>query len=149
MPNVMHKIGAQAEVQNSGSLIKVLNHWNTIMGTDLAKKSMPIRIMSKRQKNRDTGEQDQIMVLKLKTESGLSTTIAMRETIILDRLNRLFGTDKFQKLTIEHGHVAAFAPKPKAKKQIHHNIDLSNIDDPVLKSRLESLGQAVMNSAQE
>jgi hypothetical protein len=112
---------------------------------EIAARTMPIKIGFRKQKNRETGEQTSIRVLKIKAESAVVTSIAMREAIICQRLNTIFGTDDFQKLDIEHGIIAP--PKlPSKKQQITHHIDLPNIDDPVLKDRLESLGQAVMNN---
>lgn len=148
LPSLVKKIGGVAETKNTASLIRVLNHWPDIMGGDMASKSMPVKIYSKRQKDRHTGEQVQFSCLRIKTEGSLSTTIAMREVIILDRLNRLFGTDNFKKLDIEHGFIGARKQVPKKEEKIDFDIDVSDIIDPVLKSRLESLGQAVMNSAQ-
>ena len=87
------------------------------------------------------------MILKLKADSAVSTAIAMREAIILDRLNRLFGTENFKKLDIVQGYNDTNKAVKQIKTLSHHKIDLPDIEDPVLKSRLESLGQAVMNSA--
>jgi hypothetical protein len=148
LPSLVKKIGGAVETKNTASLVRVLNHWTDIMGTDMAPKSMPVKIYSKRQKDRHTGEQVQFSCLRIKTEGSLSTAIAMRETIIVERLNRLFGADHFKKIDIEHGFIGARKPTVKKKETTNFDIDVSDISDPVLKSRLESLGQAVMNSAQ-
>ncbi len=145
LPSMMKQLGGAAEAKKAASMIRVLNHWPDIIGAEMAPRSMPIKVGFRKQKNRETGEQTSIRVLKIKAESAVVTSIAMREAIICQRLNTLFGTDDFQKLDIEHGTINA--AKPKSKRQnIHHKIDLPDIDDPVLKDRLESLGQAVMNS---
>jgi hypothetical protein len=146
MASVMGTLGGAAEAKKSATIIRLINHWPEIIGKDMAAKTAPLKITYKYQKNRETGENDQIMVLKMKAEGALGTTIAMRQTIILDRLNRLFGTDKFQKLDIIHGSISVpLQAKPK-KIDKHYDIDLPEMDDALLKSRLESLGQAVMNS---
>lgn len=148
LPTIMKKIGGSAESRNAASIMRIINHWSEIIGKEFAQKSVPVKITFKYQKDRETGEQQQLMGLKIKTEGALSTIIAMRETIILERLNRLFGTDKFKKLTIEHGFVQNKTSKSKKTKTVTYDLELPKIDDPVLKSRLESLGQAVMNSTQ-
>ena len=147
MPSVMKTLGGAAEAKKAATIIRAVNHWADIMGAELATKSAPVKITAKKQKNRDTGEQETIFVLKLKAEGSLGTTIAMRETIILDRLNRLFGTDQFKKLIIEHGTITLPVKKATKSHKIDYDLNLPDIDDLVLKSRLESLGQAVMNSA--
>ena len=148
----MQTLGKGAEAKKSATLIRLINHWAEIIGTDMAEHSAPLKITYKQQKNRQTGEQEKFMVLKLKAEGAFAPTIGMRETIILDRINRLFGTEQFRKLDITHGTVSAL-PSPSSshskKVQQHHDLDLPEIDDPILKERLESLGQAVMNSATE
>ena len=147
MPSVMNKLGGAAEAKKSASIIRLINHWPEIIGQEMTSKTSPIRITFKQQKNRETGEQEKIRVLKLKAESAIGTSIAMREAIILDRLNRLFGTDNFKKLDIVQGTVTALQKQKTKKPDRHYDIELPEIDDLVLKSRLESLGQAVMNSA--
>jgi len=141
-------MGGAAQAKNSASIIKVINHWGEIMGHEMATKCQPVKIGFKKQKNRETGEQETIRTLKLKTDSALGTIIAMRETIILERLNRMFGTDNFKKLIIEHGYQSKPSQKSQTSQSKKHDINLSHIDDPILKERLESLGQAVMNSAE-
>jgi hypothetical protein len=147
LPSMMKQLGGAAEAKKAASMIRVLNHWPDIIGAEMATRSMPLKVGFRKQKNRETGEQISIRVLKIKAESGIVTAIAMREAIICQRLNTLFGTDDFQKLDIEHGTVAP-QKKTSKKKQTIYNLDLPDINDPVLKDRLESLGQAVMNSEQ-
>lgn len=142
----MKKIGGAAEAKKSASIIRVMNHWPDIIGADMAPKTQPIKIGFKKQKNRETGEQETIRTLKLKAEGALGTVIAMRESIICERLNRLFGADDFKKLSIEHGTVVQSIKPRKVKPMIEFDLNLPEIDDPILKQRLESLGQAVMNS---
>lgn len=125
-----------------------MNHWGDIIGSDMVDKTMPIKIGFKKQKNRETGEQETIRTLKLKAEGAFATAIAMREAIICQRLNTLFGADDFRALIIEQGTIQKQTPKAKSKPDVKHDINLAHIDDPILKQRLESLGQAVMNSAQ-
>jgi len=147
MPSVLKLIGGAAEAKKAASLIRVINHWADIVGADIAAKSMPLKITFKKQKNRETGEQETIRVLKLKAEGALVTTIAMRENIFCQRLNTLFGCDDFKKLNIEHGFQSTPQRHKAPDKTVRHDLNLPDIDDPVLKERLESLGQAVMNSA--
>jgi hypothetical protein len=148
MPSIMKKLGNATEAKKAASIIRVLNHWVDIMGHDMAPYSTPLRIGFKKQKDRNTGEQISIRVLKIKADSAIATKIAMREQIILQRVNTLFGTDDFQKLDIEQGRITLSA-KPKSKTPAQkYDLDLPDIDDPILKERLESLGQAVMNKPQ-
>lgn len=111
-------------------------------------KTIPVKIGFKKQKNRMTGEQETIRTLKLKAESAFAPAIAMREAIICQRLNTLFGAEDFGALIIEQGSIQKPKQQQRSKKETKRNIELSHIDDPILKERLESLGQAVMNSAQ-
>jgi len=149
MPSVMRKLGTAAEAKNAASIIRALNHWVDIIGHDMAPYSTPIKVGFKKQKDRKTGEITSIRVLKIKADSAIATKIAMREQIILQRLNTVFGTSDFQKLAIEQGRVSHIQKTPLKKKKSHHKIDLDHIDDPVLRERLESLGQAIMDKETE
>ena len=142
----MKKLGGATEAKKAASIIRVLNHWVDIMGTDMAPYSTPIRIGFRKQKDRNTGEQISIRVLKIKADSALATKIAMREQIILQRLNALFGTEDFQKLDIEQGRITLSAKQKTGSPPKIHDLDLPDVGDPILKDRLESLGQAVMNN---
>lgn len=144
----MKKIGGAAEAKQSASLMRLINHWADIIGHEMAPKTQPVKIGFNKQKNRETGEQETIRTLQLKAEGSLGTVIAMRETIILERINRLFGTDNFKKLNIIHGKISKPQPTKATNTAVKYDLDLSDIDDPILKQRLESLGQAVMNSVQ-
>ncbi len=147
MPSIMKQLGASAEAKKSASLIRLINHWSDIVGAEMAGKTMPLRISYSQQKDRNTGEQEKIMILKMKAESAIGTKMAMREAIILERLNRLFGVTNFKKLDITLGRISSIASAPVQRSLKPYKIDLPDIEDPILKSRLESLGQAVMNSA--
>ena len=142
---ILKKLGASAEAGKSASLVRVIHHWPDIIGAEMAVKTLPVKIIYKKQKNRDTGDQESIRVLKLKAESALVTAIAMREAIICQRLNTLFGCDDFKKLDIEHGFIAATNKSAPRKGNKSYPLDLPDIEDPILKERLESLGQAIMN----
>lgn len=149
LPSIMKTLGASAEARKSISIIRIMNHWETLVGQDLAIKSSPEKTIYRKQKCKQTGELQTVTCLKIKCDGAVGTVIAMREAIILERLNRMFGTSSFVSLSIEHGYIApALASKTSNKPAPRHfELDLPEIDDPVLKSRLESLGQAVMNSA--
>jgi|GEM_PF-1568906 len=146
VPMLLKKMGGAAEAKKSASIIRVMNHWGDIIGSDMVDKTMPIKIGFKKQKNRASGEQETIRTLKLKAEGSFATAIAMREAIICQRLNTLFGADDFGKLIIEQGSIQKPQSKTKSKPTVKHDLNLDHIDDPILKQRLESLGQAVMNS---
>ena len=147
MPSIMRKLGNAAEAKKSAHLIRLINHWPEIIGAEMAQKTMPIRISYSQQIDRETGEQEKIMILKMKAESAVGTKIAIRQNIILDRLNRLFGVESFKRLDITQGKISASPKQLKQQDSVIYDIDLPEIDDPILKSSLESLGQAVMNSA--
>ena len=150
MPSLLRSIGGAHTKSNAHtSIIRIITHWHDIVGMDLALSSKPLKVIYKKQKNRQTGDLDTVMSLKIKAEGALGTVIAMRQAIIIDRLNRLCGTDKFISLSIEDGTVSRMETIKKPKPTQIYTLDLPDIDDPVLKSRLESLGQAVMNSAQK
>lgn len=147
MPTLLKKVGGASKKSNSHtSIVRIITGWIDIVGVDIAQSSEPLKVIYKKQKNRNTGELDTVMSLKLRAEGALGTTIAMRQAIILDRLNRLCGTERFVALTIEHGTVHKIKKTTKPTQSKKYDLALPDIDDPVLKSRLESLGQAVMNS---
>ena len=152
LPDMIKTIGRKGGHQKAGngySIIRLLTQWNELVGPELAPHTRPLKIIHKKQKNRNTGELEQIISLKIMAEGSFGTVIAMRQAVILDRLNRLYGTDRFRHLLIEHGTVSHMHQTPKTKILKHYSLELPEIDDPVLKSRLESLGQAVMNSTQK
>lgn len=141
----MRKLGNAAEAKNAASIIRALNHWVDIIGHDMAPYSTPVKVGFKKQKDRKTGEIISIRVLKIKADSAIATKIAMREQIILQRLNTVFGTSDFQKISIEQGRVSHQIKKPNITKKSTPQMTLDHVDDPILRERLESLGQAVMD----
>ena len=114
-PAIIKKIGGTAEAKGAASIIRVMTHWDDIMGHDIADKTAPLKIGFKKQKNRETGEQIIIRTLKLKAEGAFATTIAMREVIICQRLNTLFGADDFGALIIEQGSMQKPQPSQPQK----------------------------------
>lgn len=148
MPSIMNTLGRSGDAKKSITMTRVINHWSELVGQDIALRSSPLKIIYKKQKCKETGELKTFSNLRIRCEGALGTMLAMRGEIITQRLNRLFGASYFSGIQIEHGTVGS-APHIKRKKPEpkHYDLDLSYIDDPVLKSRLESLGQAVMNSA--
>jgi hypothetical protein len=147
MPSLLRKVGgASSKSKSHTSIIRIVTNWPDIVGQDIANSSEPLKVIYKKQKNRENGELDTVISLRIRAEGALGTIIAMRQAIIVDRLNRLCGTDKFTAISIEHGTVTKIKKSPIAKPTKIFELNLPEIDDPVLKSRLESLGQAVMNS---
>ena len=146
MPAMLRKLGTSSSHAHQAAIIRITAHWADIIGHDLAEKSIPLRITSRKTKNRQTDETETFYILKILAESAFGTVIAMREALIVQRLNRFLGHDRFSAIVIEHGTVLP-APAGKAEKpvQVRYTLDLPEIDDPVLKNRLESLGQAVKN----
>lgn len=145
MPSLMKTLGHSSSAKKSVTLIRIMNHWSDIIGQDMAMHSTPLRIGYKKQKCPETGELKSYSMLKIRCEGALGTMIAMRQTIIVERLNRLFGAAYFSGIQIEHGTVKAVKAPTKKPAPIHFDLDLPDIDDPILKTRLESLGQAIMN----
>lgn len=148
MPGLMQTLGIAAEAKKSVSMIRLINQWASIVGQDFAQRCTPLKIIYRKQKCRKTGDISTVSLLRLQCDNALGTVLAMREAIIVDRLNRLFGTSQFTGIQIEHGYTPASPAPQKRSEPRHFELNLPDIDDPVLKSRLESLGQAVMNSAQ-
>lgn len=148
MPGLMQTLGLAAEAKKSVSMIRLMNQWTSIVGQDFVARCTPLKIVYRKQKCRTTGEIRTVSLLRLQCDNAIGTVLAMREAIIVDRLNRLFGTTQFTGLQIEHGYTPPAPDVVKRAAPRHYDLDLPDIDDPVLKSRLESLGQAVMNSAQ-
>lgn len=150
LPGMIQSMGKQSQKSHQGiSIIKIISHWDEIMGTELAPHSQPLKVQYHKQKNKDNGELETIITIKILSENAFGTVIAMRQNIILQRLNRMFGTDKFKKISIDLGKVAAKTKTRQINDHKHYDLNLPDIDDVVLKSRLESLGQAVMNSTRK
>jgi len=148
MPSLLKTLGASHQSKNAATIIRLTMHWPEIIGHELANKSIPLKIGSRKQKNRVTGENEIINYIKIRAESAFGTVIAMREPIIVERINRLFKTGNFRAIIIEHDAICLKqVNKPIVSKVNHepYSIDLPGIDDPVLKNTLESLGQAVKN----
>lgn len=148
MPSLLKTLGASHQSKNAATIIRLTMHWPEIIGQELVDKSIPLKIGSRKQKNRMTGENEIISYVKIKAEGAFGTMIAMREAVIVERINRLFGTDNFRAIVIEHGTISpkhVNKPVPPKTNQASCRIDLPEIDDPVLKNTLESLGQAVKN----
>lgn len=148
MPSLLKTLGASHQSKNAATIIRLTMHWPEIIGQELVDKSLPLKIGSRKQRNRITGQDEIISYVKIRAEGAYGTMIAMREAVIVDRINRLFGTDNFRAVIIEHGTILpkrSNKPVPQTANHAPCDIDLPEIDDPVLKNRLESLGQAVKN----
>ena len=147
MPCLMRTLGHSSSAKKSVTLIRIINHWPDIIGQDMALHTTPLKIGYKKKKCDQTGELKSTSILRIRCEGALGTMIAMRQNIIVERLNRLFGAPYFSDIQIEHGTVSASKPAIKKPAPIHFDLNLPDIDDPILKTRLESLGQAVMNKS--
>jgi hypothetical protein len=151
MPSIMKTLGKSGEAKKHAGLMRIINHWADIVGQDMADHTSPVKIISRRQQCRKTGNVGYISLLKIKCSGAMGTAIAMRGQLIAQRLNRLFATDKFTDVIIENGTIETIKAKKhqRPRPQKHYDLNLPEVNDPVLKMRLESLGQAVMNSARK
>ena len=123
----------------------VVSNWHSIVGTVIAKVSLPERITFPKGINNDG-----VIHLRV-TTSAFATEIQHLQPLILERINTYFGYNAVSGLRIGHGHIVTNSnlqmttdlPLDTHSKEFL-KIKLREISDPELRAAIKRLGQAVL-----
>lgn len=146
------KLTSDAFARKFVALGKILSHWESIVGADMASKTQPVKLHYRKPKTR--GEKPQAS-LDIGANSADAALFHYQKDLILERINQIFG-DRWI-TSIRFVHVAAnaaaddwnsYRPSKKAplSAEEHQRIDpvLEDIEDDDLRKMLEKLGQSVL-----
>jgi hypothetical protein len=121
---------------------KIITHWSQIVGERFARLALPEKITFPQGKKGDG-------TLHLSVTSSGSLLVHFSQELILELVNTFFGYKALAKLRMTHGFVPpeeipVQVPKTLSEEEKNWLQDLtSQVSDPELKERLESLGHAV------
>lgn len=124
---------------------EVVTRWDEIVGTDLARRTAPIRIAWPRRAPAAAGEQEP-GTLHVRVEAPFALEVQHLMPVIIDRVNAFFGWRCVAALRLSQVPLArrAKAPAmnaPPDEKRLAGA--LAQVDDPALKASLGRLGRAV------
>lgn len=133
------------------ALGRVLNQWADIVGADLSDKAVPIKIVNNRRPDKNKPQ----ATLHIATASAYSTTLHYQKNLILEKINRIFGSNwitdiKFVPLVENSSSSPEIRKIPKplaAEKQKYLTEVLEEVEDIEIKERLENLGKAILAKA--
>lgn len=127
---------------------RILTHWQDIVGDDLANKTQPVKLHYRKAKD---GSKRATASLDISASSADATMLHYRKDLILERLNQIFGDRWITAIRFvpaeacEQDFSAPFKPRKTLteKEKLYLSEVLETIEDPELKAKLESLGQAM------
>lgn len=123
----------------------LISHWATIVGPDLARMAVPVKLRLPRPKApaQDTGIAPNIPggTLTLRTSPAASLEIQHQKPRILERISAYFGYPLIADIRLEIGDRRRAAPV-KRKLSTGPEPDLGQVADPELRAVLQRLGAA-------
>lgn len=128
------------------SLGRVVSAWREIVGEKLATKVQPVKINYR--KKEKSG--NPVVILDIAASSSDATLLHYQKDLILERINRIFGDNWVTAIRFVVGAASKTSEKPKKRRnpltddeKNHLSGMLESCPDPDLKTRLETLGQAI------
>jgi hypothetical protein len=124
--------------------VDIVNHWDDIVGTELAGRTEPVRLVwPRRDDPESTG------TLTIRVEGAYAIELQHLAPVVIERVNRYFGWRCVGRIAIRQGPVVRRAkpaeisiePDAEAVAAIEH--DLGPFEDKELKSALARLGAFV------
>lgn len=149
LSDTVPKVTAKTFQRKFVQLGRIVEHWEDIVGPDMAAKAQPLKIHYRKKK----GQKKKVeATLEIAASSADASIFIYQKDIIKMKINQIFGDEwitdiKFKHITPD----VKKAPSPKKRKtKLSANEEknlsemLENIDDPDIKSRLQSLGEALL-----
>jgi hypothetical protein len=139
------KVASQAFARKYIMLGRLVTHWAEIVGADLAAKAQPV---GTRYSKRDGKP---FITLEVACASAEATVLSMRVSLMLEKINLMFGENWVS--AIRFVPVSANAPAPRVRKTLKPLTEseksylsgvLETVADAELQARLKSLGQAIL-----
>lgn len=124
-------------------------HWHEIVGSTLAKSSLPERLVITKNiaKDDDNGQQRRAGVLHIRVEGSFAPEMQHLELLVIDKINGYYGFKAVERLVFNHGPVETKAAEKKyikpilsdsQEKQLDHM--LNQIKDDHLRASLYKVG---------
>lgn len=138
------------------ALGRVLNNWNDIIGSEMAVKAQPVKILYRKPK--DKGDRSQA-TLEIAATSSDAALLHYQKDLILARINQIFGDEWITALRFVH--IPANIDNKYNNQPIKHlsplhqsdidqlKSDLSSIEDEDIRKCLERLGQSVLRKERQ
>ncbi|MDP7141914.1 MAG: DciA family protein [Alphaproteobacteria bacterium] len=150
LPRITNKVCNRKFVM----LGRLLDHWEEIMGKELAGKTQPVKI--RYFKARKKNDQPRA-TLEIAASAAESTALHYRKALIMERLNMIFGGDSWitdikvvpqvANNRKKSGNPLRYKNKertllPSEKKSLDDA--LATVEDPEIKKKLTTFGKAVL-----
>jgi hypothetical protein len=129
------------------ALGRIVTHWREIMGERLADIAQPQKIHYRKAKRKD---QKPNATLEIVTSSANASLLIMQKGVLLEKINHIFGEQWITDIKFVHTPANAplkkTKPKPTLSEDDKNNLSemLETIDDPAIKERLISMGEAFL-----
>jgi len=143
LPKVTDKVFQRKYI----ALGRIVTCWEEIIGQQMAQKAQPVKIRYKKTKDK---KQKPDAVLEIAVSSANASLLSMQKGVILERINQIFGDQWITDIRFIH-QPANFKPKSSKPGRTLSDGDreslsnlLDKIDDPVMRERLNSLGEALL-----
>ena len=129
------------------ALGRIVNNWREIVGSNLADKAQPARILYRKRKNSKTAD----ATLEIATSSSDATLLHYQKDLILERINQVFGEQWISALRFVH-----FPTNNSYKKYKNPSAPLTDdekktlsdmvfeVKDVAMRDRLYHLGSAIL-----
>ena len=136
---------------------RLLTQWDEIIGPELATKTQPVKLKYMKYKQGEKKSAGSNATLEIACSSADATILHYQKTLILERINRIFGDDWIRDIkfvpTVSNGK-DALKTRRKSTKNLteadkkHLSLMLEGVDDPDLRERLESMAKAFLQDQQ-
>lgn len=130
----------------------VLLHWPEIVGSVLARASLPERLVMPKSNEQENGRAG---VLHIRVEGSFAPEMQHLEPLVIDRINSYYGFRAVERLSCHHGIIDAPAPIKKHQPPIlsdsqksELNLLLADIKDDKLRKSLFAVGAELLAKQQ-
>ena len=142
------KVNAKVFARKYIALGRIVTHWPEIIGQEIADKAQPIKIHYRKAKDKSKKSE---ATLEVAVTSANAAVLQYQKDVILERINQIFGDRWITDIKFKHvPHEGRQAPVPRRRKALSPDEEknlsemLENIDDPDIKSRLQTMGAAIL-----
>lgn len=129
------------------ALGRIIAHWPQIIGEKFAEKAQPVKINYRKHKHAEKP----VASLDIAVSGAEATLLHYQKGLILERINQIFGERWISAIRFVHSPANTKPPRaPKPEKPLtsveKNNLTqtLEIIEDPVIKERLEILGEHII-----
>lgn len=112
LADLVGKTVGDAFARQGFAAVEIVTHWEEIVGSELARRSEPVKLIWPRREDPDsTG------VLQIRVEGAYALEIQHLQPVITERVNRYFGWRCVGKIAIRQGPVLPRKKRPAPRKE--------------------------------